>query len=44
MVLQRTSIFHAGRTRACVSVFNTEPGGWEWLGEEIAATALKAAN
>ena len=36
-------VFHAGRKVACVSVFNTEGGGWEWLGDEIAATALKAA-
>ena len=38
------AVFHAGRTRACVSVFNTEGGGWEWLGDEIAATALRAAQ
>ncbi|MEO6785929.1 MAG: serine hydrolase domain-containing protein [Chthoniobacteraceae bacterium] len=38
------AVFHASRTRACVSVFNTEGGGWEWLGDEIAATALKAAR
>jgi len=37
-------VFHAGRERACVSVFNTEGGGWEWLGDEIAAVALKAAK
>ncbi|MEO6740096.1 MAG: serine hydrolase domain-containing protein [Chthoniobacteraceae bacterium] len=36
-------VFHAGRNVACVSVFNTEGGGWEWLGDEIAAVALKAA-
>ena len=36
-------VYHAGRVRACVSVFNTEGGGWEWLGDEIAAAALKAA-
>ena len=36
-------VFHAGREFACVSVFNTEGGGWEWLGDEIAAVALKAA-
>ena len=38
------AVFHAGRQRACVSVFNTEGGGWEWLGDEIAAVALKAAQ
>ena len=38
------AVFHAGRQRACVTVFNTEGGGWEWLGDEIAATALKAAG
>ena len=37
-------VFHAGKTRACVSVFNTEGSGWEWLGDEIAAAALKAAQ
>ena len=36
-------VFHAGHRVACVSVFNTEGGGWEWLGDEIAAVALKAA-
>ena len=38
------AVFHAGRRRACVTVFNTEGGGWEWLGDEIAATALRAAR
>ncbi len=37
-------VYHAGKTKACVSVFNTEGGGWEWLGDEIAAAALKAAR
>lgn len=37
-------VFHSGKSRACVSVFNTEGGGWEWLGDEIAAVALKAAE
>ena len=37
-------VFHASRERACVSVFNTEGGGWEWLGDEIAAVALRAAT
>ena len=37
-------VFHSGKGRACVTVFNTEGGGWEWLGEELAAAALKAAN
>jgi CubicO group peptidase (beta-lactamase class C family) len=38
------AVFHAGRERACVTVFNTEGGGWEWLGDEITATALRAAT
>jgi CubicO group peptidase (beta-lactamase class C family) len=38
------AVYHAGKHRACVSVFNTEGGGWEWLGDEIAAAALKAAR
>lgn len=33
-------VYHSGKKRACVSVFNTEGGGWEWLGDEIAAAAL----
>jgi CubicO group peptidase (beta-lactamase class C family) len=37
-------VFFAGPHRACVSVFNTEGGGWEWLGDEIAAAALNAAK
>ncbi len=36
-------VFHAGPNVACVSVFNTEGGGWEWLGDEITAVALNAA-
>ena len=38
------AVFHAGHRRACVTVFNTEGGGWEWLGDEIAAVALKAVQ
>ena len=34
-------VFFSTKTRACVAVFNTEGGGWEWLGDELAATALK---
>lgn len=37
------AVFYAGSHRACVSVFNTEGGGWEWLGDIVAAEALKAA-
>ncbi len=37
-------VFHAGRRIACVTVFNTEGSGWEWLGEELAAAALKAGR
>lgn len=37
-------VFHSGSKIACVTVFNTEGGGWEWLGDEIAAAALKAAR
>ncbi len=36
-------VFHANRKFACVAVFNTEGGGWQWLGDEITAVALKAA-
>lgn len=36
-------VYHASSDAACVSVFNTEGGGWEWLGDEIASAALKAA-
>jgi len=38
------AVFYAGHTTACVSVFNTEGGGWEWLGDEISAVALKASR
>ena len=38
------AVFYADRHRACVSVFNTEGGGWEWLGDMITAEALKAAH
>jgi CubicO group peptidase (beta-lactamase class C family) len=38
------AVFYAGKNRACVSVFNTEGGGWEWLGDVITAEALKAAR
>ena len=37
-------VFHSGKKRACVTVFNTEGGGWEWLGDELAAAALKAGK
>ncbi len=37
-------VFHSGKTRACVTVFNTEGGGWEWLGDELAAASLKAVK
>jgi len=36
------AVFYAGRHCACVTVFNTEGGGWEWLGDVVAAAALKA--
>ncbi len=35
-------VFHSGKKQACVTVFNTEGGGWEWLGDELATAALKA--
>jgi CubicO group peptidase (beta-lactamase class C family) len=38
------AIFYAGRHRACVSVFNMEGDGWEWLGDVITAAALHAAH
>ncbi|MEP6673239.1 MAG: serine hydrolase domain-containing protein, partial [Chthoniobacter sp.] len=38
------AVFYASAHGACVAVFNTEGGGWEWLGDVIAATALKAAR
>lgn len=38
------AVFYAGRHQACVSVFDTEGGGWEWLGDVITAEALKAAH
>ena len=38
-----SAVFHAARDRACVTVFTIGDGGWEWLGEEIASTALQAA-
>ena len=37
------AIFYAGGKCACVSVFNMEGDGWEWLGDVITADALKAA-
>jgi CubicO group peptidase (beta-lactamase class C family) len=37
-------VYHSGGKRACVTVFNTEGGGWEWLGDELAAAALNAAK
>lgn len=36
-------VFHAGKERASVSVFNVSGGGWEWFGDEIARIALQAA-
>jgi CubicO group peptidase (beta-lactamase class C family) len=38
------AIFYAGRSCACVSVFNVEGDGLEWLGDVISAAALKAAQ
>ena len=38
------AVFYAGHGHACVSVFNTEGGGWEWLGDVISSAALKAAQ
>lgn len=35
-------VFYASRERACVSVFNVEGGGWEFLGDEITAAAMGA--
>ena len=37
-------VFYSTKKEACVAVFNTEGGGWEWLGDELAAAALKAAQ
>jgi D-alanyl-D-alanine carboxypeptidase len=37
------AVFYANREVACVSVFNVAGGGWEWLGDEVVAAALKAA-
>lgn len=37
-------VFHSGKNYASVAVFNTEGGGWEWLGDELAAAALKAVK
>ncbi len=37
-------VFHAGPEIACVAVFNTAGNGWEWIGDEISAVALKAAT
>ena len=34
-------VFHAGPKIACVAVFNTAGGGWEWVGDEISAAAGK---
>ncbi len=40
------AVFYAGRDRdlACVSVFNTQGNGWEWLGDVIVEAVLKAAS
>lgn len=36
-------VFHASPKITCVAVFNTAGGGWEWVGDEISAPAVKAA-
>ncbi len=36
------AVFFTSPRRSCVVVFNTEGGGWEWLGDEIAGAALQA--
>ncbi len=36
-------VFYTSSKHAVVVVFNTEGGGWEWLGDELAAVAVKAA-
>jgi hypothetical protein len=36
-------VFYTSQKYTVVVVFNTEGGGWEWLGDEIAAAAVKAA-
>ncbi len=38
------AVFYASRDTACVGVINVEGGGWEWLGDEVCAAALKAAK
>lgn len=35
------AIFYAGRDLASVAVFNTEGGGWEWLGDVMIEAVLK---
>lgn len=37
-------VFYSTKKQACVAVFNTEGGGWEWLGDELAAASLKAVR
>ena len=37
-------VFYTSSHHAVVVVFNTEGGGWEWLGDEIAALAVKTAK
>jgi CubicO group peptidase (beta-lactamase class C family) len=39
-----SAVFHASPHRACVTYYNVGDSGWEWLGEEIAGVALKAAQ
>ena len=36
--------FYVGTDQVCVTVFNQEGSSWEWLGDEIASAALKAAQ
>jgi hypothetical protein len=36
-------VFHANPKIASVAVFITADGGWEWVGDDISAAALKAA-
>ena len=38
------AVFYAGRNCGCVTVFNTEGIGWEWLGDEITAEVLKVVR
>jgi D-alanyl-D-alanine carboxypeptidase len=38
------AVLYASGDTACVGVINVEGGGWEWLGDEVCAAALKAAR